>query len=301
MMSGFGTTTWRSKRPGTQQRRIENVRTVGRRDQDDALVRLEAVHLDQQLVQRLLALVIATAETGAAMTADRVDFVDEDDAGRVLLGLLEHVADTACADADEHLHEVRTRDGEERHVGFAGDGTRRERLAGTGRTDQQHAARDLAAEALELLRIAQELDDLFEVLLGLVHAGDVGKGHAAMRLGQKLGLGLAEAHCAAGATLHLAHEEDPDAEDEQHRQEGSEIAQETGGAVALRPRHDGDVLRLEALHQRVVDHRRIGLEASAVLDIGPHDAIARHDNLANATALYITEELRVRDLPRARL
>ena len=78
-----------------QQRRIEHVRPVGRRDQDHAFIGLEAVHLDQQLVQGLLALVIAAAEAGAAMAADRVDFVDEDDAGRILLGLLEHVADAA--------------------------------------------------------------------------------------------------------------------------------------------------------------------------------------------------------------
>ena len=80
---------------GAQQRGIEHVGPVGRGDEDDAFIGLEAVHLDQQLVERLLALVIAAAEAGAAMTADRVDFVDEDDAGRVLLGLLEHVADAA--------------------------------------------------------------------------------------------------------------------------------------------------------------------------------------------------------------
>ena len=79
----------------TQQRRVENVGTVGRGDQDDAFIGLEAVHLDQQLVERLLAFVIAAAQTGATMAADGVDFVDEDDAGRVLLGLLEHVADAA--------------------------------------------------------------------------------------------------------------------------------------------------------------------------------------------------------------
>jgi hypothetical protein len=65
---------------------------------------------------------VTAAEAGAAMTADRVDLVDEDDAGRVLLGLLEHVAHARGADADEHLDEVRTGDREERHLGLAGDG-----------------------------------------------------------------------------------------------------------------------------------------------------------------------------------
>ena len=67
--------------PGTQQRRIENVRTVRRRDDDDALVRREAVHLDEQLVERLLALLVAE-RVAAAAPADGVELVDEDDAGR---------------------------------------------------------------------------------------------------------------------------------------------------------------------------------------------------------------------------
>ena len=46
---------------------------------------VEAVHLDQQLVERLLALLVAAADPSAALAADRVDLVDEDDAGRVLL------------------------------------------------------------------------------------------------------------------------------------------------------------------------------------------------------------------------
>ena len=70
-----------------QQGRIEHVGPVGGGDEDDALVGLEAVHLDQQLIEGLLALVVTSAEAGAAVAADGVDFVDEDDAGRVLFSL----------------------------------------------------------------------------------------------------------------------------------------------------------------------------------------------------------------------
>ena len=56
---------------GTQQRRIEDVRAVGGGDQDDAFVALEAVHLDEQLVQRLLPLVVPAAQAGATVTARR--------------------------------------------------------------------------------------------------------------------------------------------------------------------------------------------------------------------------------------
>jgi len=63
-----------------QQRRVEDVRPVGCCDQDDVVLHLEAVHLDEQLVERLLTFVVATTHTGATMATDGVDLVDEDDA-----------------------------------------------------------------------------------------------------------------------------------------------------------------------------------------------------------------------------
>jgi hypothetical protein len=132
---------------GAEQRGIEYVGPVGRRDHDDAFVGLEAVHLDEELIQRLLALVVAAAETRAAMAADGVDLVDEDDAGGVLLALHEEVADARRADADEHLDEVGAADREERDARLAGDAAREQRLAGARRSDQQHALRDAARRA----------------------------------------------------------------------------------------------------------------------------------------------------------
>ena len=48
--------------PGAQQRGVERVGAVRRGDHDHAGVALEAVHLGEDLVQRLLALVVAAAE-----------------------------------------------------------------------------------------------------------------------------------------------------------------------------------------------------------------------------------------------
>ena len=104
-----------------QQSRVQHVRTVGGGDHNDAVIHLEAVHLHQQLVEGLLALVVTTAHAGATVTTDRIDFVDEDDARRMLLGLFEHVAHAAGAHTYEHLDEIRTGDSEERHLGFTRD------------------------------------------------------------------------------------------------------------------------------------------------------------------------------------
>ena len=55
---------------------------------------------------------MAAAQAGAALTAHGIDFIDKDEAGRVLLALNEQVAHTRCADAHEHLDEIRTGNGE---------------------------------------------------------------------------------------------------------------------------------------------------------------------------------------------
>ena len=119
-----------------EERGVEDVGAVGGGEHDDAALGVEAVHLDEELVERLLPLVVPTTEAGATLPTDGVDLVHKDDAGRILLGLLEEVAHAAGADADEHLHKVRTRDGEERYPGLTGNGPRQQRLARTGRSDQ---------------------------------------------------------------------------------------------------------------------------------------------------------------------
>src|SRR5713226_1985469 len=202
---------------GTQQRGVEDVRPVRRGDEDDALVGLEPVHLDEELVQGLLTLVVAAAKTRAPVPPDRVDLVHEDDAGRVLLALLEQVAHARGADAHEHLHEVRARDREERHVGLAGDRLREQRLAGAGRPDEKDALGDLAAELLELLRVLQEIDDLAQLFLGLVDPRDVLERHLVLLVRDEAGPRLAEAERLRATALHLAHEEDPHADEEEHR------------------------------------------------------------------------------------
>ena len=204
---------------GPQQRRIQHVGPVGGGHQDHAFVRFEAVHLHQQLVQGLLALVVPAAQARAAMPAHGVDFIDEDDAGRVLLALLEQVAHAAGAHAHEHLHEIRTGDGEERHAGFARDGARQQRLAGARRADQQHALGNAAAQLLEFLRLAQELDDLLQFFLGLFHAGHVLERDLLLLRGMQPRAALAEAQRLVAAALHLPHHENPEGHQHDERRE----------------------------------------------------------------------------------
>ena len=78
----------------TQQGRVEHVRTVGRGNENNSFVRFKSVHLDQELIECLLSLVMPSAQAGTTMAADRIDLIDEDYAWRILLTLFEQVADT---------------------------------------------------------------------------------------------------------------------------------------------------------------------------------------------------------------
>ena len=51
----------------TQQSRVKRLRTVGRRQNNDALGAVKAVHLGQQLIERLLALIVAAHARAVAL------------------------------------------------------------------------------------------------------------------------------------------------------------------------------------------------------------------------------------------
>jgi len=68
------------------------------------------------------------------------------------------------------------------------------------------------------LRIAQKLDDLLQVLLGLVDAGDILEGHPTLRFGEQLGLRFAKPHRPPRPALHLARHINPYADEHKQRQ-----------------------------------------------------------------------------------
>src|SRR5713226_495973 len=158
---------------GPQQRRIENIGSVRRRNDNHAFLRVEAIHLDEQRIERLFAFIVSAADAVAAMASNRVDFIDENDAGRGFFALLEHVAHARRADSDKHLDEIRTADREKRYVGFARDGARDQRFASARRSDEQNAFRNSSTEFLKLFRIAQKFDQLLHFIFRFLDTGNV--------------------------------------------------------------------------------------------------------------------------------
>ena len=235
---------------------------------DHAGRRVEAVHLGEDLVERLLALVVAAADAraGAAGAPDRVELVDEDDRRRGLLGLGEQAPHARGADADDDLDELARGDREERHAGLAGDGAREQRLAGARLAAEQDAARDLRAEAAVLLGMLEEVDDLDELVLGLVDARHVGERHALLGV-------LAAARARApergehAARLRAAHEHDQQADEQQRRAEAQQDRHQQRAVRGERLGVDLDLVLLEQLRELVGvgERRHLGAEVHLAL------------------------------------
>src|SRR5579862_3910919 len=272
-----------------QQCGIEHVGTIGRGDEDYTLVGFEPVHLDQQLIEGLLALIMTTAETSPSMTPDGIDLIYKDDAGRMLLALHEQIAHARRAHADEHLNKVGTRNRKERHARFACNRAREERLAGSRRPDQQDALGDSSAEACEALGVAQKLNYFFELVLGFVDSSDVGEGNFVRILRQQLRAALAERHRLAAADLHLAHEENPQRRQHDHREPLDQ--RDHPPRIALsRLGRDLDALLAERLDQ-------VGIGGRVDLKMVPAhrfalDHIALDRRLLNLAFFDLVEEVR---------
>ena len=162
-------------------------------------------------------------------------------------------------------------------------------LTGTRRADQQHALGDLAAQALELLRVLQELDDFLKLLLRLVDAGDVIECHPADLLGQQARPRFAEAHGLAAAGLHLAHEEYPYADQKQHREPGQQHTEQRRHIAVVGHGADPD-----AAIGQAIDHigiwRGIGAERAAISEMTA-DLIALDRHIRDLAPFDLVQEV----------
>ena len=85
----------------SHQSGVECFGAVGCSQNDHTLVRSKSIHLHQKGIQGLVPFFTAAGRAMTSNLADGVQFVDENNRGRALTGLLEHIANASRADADE--------------------------------------------------------------------------------------------------------------------------------------------------------------------------------------------------------
>jgi len=272
-----------------QQGWIQHVRTVGSSDDDDARMAFETVHFHQQLIQGLFPFVVAAAQARTPLPPNRINFINEEDAGRMLLGVFEHVPDPGCPYADKHFHEIGTGNGEKGYLGFPGDSPGQQSLPRPRAAHHEHALGNTASQLLEFGRIFQKIHQFGNFFLGFVAAGHIRKGDAVIGFVQHPGPGFAEGKGAAlAAALHLAHEKHPDTDEQQHGEPANENIHQHGGfffRLGLNP-HPA----LQQVGDQPEVGRRVGSEFFAFGGGGlEHPAFDHY--LGNMPLLHLFDEL----------
>ena len=147
------------KAAGPKQSRIKNVWSVCCGKDDDGIRFVESIHLTKNLVQRLLTLVVASAESSTTLSSNGINFVNKNDGRRLIFSLSEQIANATRTDTNEHLNELRAIDVKVRNVGFASHRTGEQCLSGSRRSYKQDSFGDAATKFLKFGRVAEEVND----------------------------------------------------------------------------------------------------------------------------------------------
>ncbi len=149
-------------------------------------------------------------------------------------------------------------------------------------------------ELLELLRLAQEFDDLFQLFLGFIHAGNVLERHLLLLHGEQARLALAEGQSLVAARLHLADHDEPQcAQEHEWRQVQQPTRPAAGRGVLHRDVHAFVAQFLD--HVGVAGHNR-GMEPRLVVLELTADLLADHRHFADVALIDIGKELGKVDL-----
>jgi hypothetical protein len=150
---------------------VDRVGAVGCANDHHRRPLLEAVHKGEHLRNdSALDLPVGLLSLGG----DRVDLVDEDDGGGVLLGLLEGLSEVGLGLAGHLGHDFRPVDEEEEGPGFVGDGAGDQGLSRPRRPVQEDPAGRLDPERLEEGGVPErELDHFSDLRHLLAAAADV--------------------------------------------------------------------------------------------------------------------------------
>ena len=270
-LSGGGTAMRRSKRPGRSSAGVEDLRPVGRAQHDHRDVGLEAVHLREDLVERLLALVVAAAERRCPCARERP--IASSSSMKMIAG----AASLAC------LKRSRTREAPMPTIASTNSDAEMEKngtpaspatarassvLPVPGRAGEQHAARDPAAEPLVALRVARKstisVSSAFGSSMPATSANVTFWSPPSTRRARDCGRSCQRAHRPAGAA-GAAGEEHEEADQQDHRAEAEDQAGEDAAALVDRLRLDQDALVLEQLRELVASWRRAGSPSSKFL------------------------------------
>ena len=287
----------------TQQRGVQGFRTVGRRQDHHTLFSVEPVHFSQQLVQRLLPLIIAPDRARAVpLLSDGVNLIDKDDAGRLLIRLLEQVPHLGGTHAHKHLDELGAGNGKEGDLRFSRHRSGQQCLAGSGRAYQQRAFGQLRADTGIFIRMLQKIHDFLQRVLGFLLSRDIREGHAGLLVRHDLRVGFPEGqgvHAAAHPLSQLIAQQTAQPQENGNGQNPAEQKAQQGVVLRRDFRAEAYACLPQPFNQPVIRKQRclVKLLLSLVILRHKNDLVRflGQGNLGNSSFLHPFQKITVPD------
>lgn len=138
LLVGQGNVDESVKTTGTAQSVVELLRSVGSADDEDVLLAGHTIHLSEKLVDDTVRGTASIALRTTTGLGDRVQLIEEDNAGRGSASLVEDVTDVALRLTEPHGKQFRALDGDEVGGALVGDSLGKKSLTSTRRTIEKH-------------------------------------------------------------------------------------------------------------------------------------------------------------------
>mmetsp|Transcript_2572 Transcript_2572/g.4000 ORF Transcript_2572/g.4000 Transcript_2572/m.4000 type:complete len:321 (-) Transcript_2572:551-1513(-) len=184
---------------------IKNIKPVRGSNGDNTRIAIETIHLDQNLIQCLLTFIVTSSESCSALTSNGIDLINEDDARRVLLGLVEHITHTRSSNTNKHLYKFGTRNGDEWHTCLSSNSLGEEGLTSTRGSIEDDTTRNAASVLGVSLGLLQKVNNLGELELGSITSSNFVESYTCVGNHLDLRLGLAHAHGTSRSTHAPRH------------------------------------------------------------------------------------------------
>src|SRR5690606_17701555 len=121
--------------------------SVGSRKNYHTDIGSETIHFHQKLVEGIFTFVVSTHDGVFATSAtNSIDFIDKNDTRCLFLSLFKQVTYPRGAHTHKHLHKIRARQGEERHLCLTRYCFREQSLTRSGRAHQKCPFRNFSTQ-----------------------------------------------------------------------------------------------------------------------------------------------------------
>ncbi len=147
-------------------------------------VAVKAIHFHQNLIEGLLAFVVTSTQTGAALPAHSVNLIYKKDGGGRLFSGVKGITSPGSSYAYEHLHKFRSRQVKKWHPRLSRYRSGQQGLTSSRRAHKKDASGNFGSHIKIFLGSLEKADYFLEFLFGLFQPSHVPEADLFFEIGE---------------------------------------------------------------------------------------------------------------------